>query len=112
MSKLNYDLELSKKLYNHYIENEIGYNDVCKRCKSYNESKGRIIKNGPVPIFHIGDLFKESEIRILFLGTVASGWEGEIPNMFAENKKKRKENIETTIETIENRILQLFLEGK
>jgi len=112
MKKLNYDLELSKKLYNHYIDNEIGYSDVCKRCKSYNESRGRILKNGPIPIFHIGDLFKNSEIRILFLGTVAYGWEGEIPNMFVDNKVKRSENIETTIETIENRILQLFHERK
>jgi len=109
MKKLNYDLELSKELYAHYIDNEIGYNEICKRCKSYSESKGRILKNGPIPIFHIGDMYKESKVRLLFLGTVAYGWEG-LHNMFVENKDIRTKNLEETIYAIEDWVLHLFQE--
>ena len=110
--KLNYDLELSKELYSHYINNEIGYSSECKKCKAYNEKHGRILKNGPIPVFHIGDQYKESKIRVLFLGTVAYGWEGEIPNIFIEDKETRKNNVESTIDYIESRISDLFNERK
>ncbi|MDP2237469.1 MAG: hypothetical protein Q8J88_13640 [Bacteroidales bacterium] len=108
MEKVFYDLELSKKLYAHYIENEIGYSSVCQRCKSYSASKGRILKNGPIPVFHIGDQFSESPVRILFLGTVAYGWENEIPNVFIEDKDVRNNFLESTIDYIENRIQYIF----
>lgn len=109
MKKLNYDLELSKELYAHYIDNEIGYNEICKTCKSYNEAKGRILKNGPIPVFHIGDMYKESKVRLLFLGTVAYGW-GGLHNMFVENKDIRTKNLEDTIGAVEDRVHQLFQE--
>lgn len=104
MEKRNYDLELSKKLYAHYIDNEIGYSETCKNCKTYNAQSGRILKNGPIPVFHIGDKYKETNKRVLFLGTVAYGWENEIPNIFIEDKTVRLNKLEDTIFYIENRI--------
>lgn len=112
MENRTYDLELSKKLYKHYIENEIGYNKTCQYCKTYNEQRGRVLKNGPIPVFHIGDLFSQTEIRLLILGTVAYGWENELPNLFVEDKDVRNKHLESTIEYIENRISQLFEERK
>ncbi len=109
MEKLYYDLELSRKLYAHYIDNEIGYNEICKRCKSFSGSKGHVLKNGPIPIFHIGDMYNESKIRLLFLGTVAYGW-NDLHNMYAESKDIRANNLENTIGSIENWILHLFQE--
>jgi hypothetical protein len=85
---------------------------VCKECKAYNEKRGRVLKNGPIPIFHIGDQYQKSEIRVLFLGTVAYGWDEKEPYIFIEDKVTRENNVEKTIEDIESRISVLFSERK
>ncbi len=109
MKEKNYDLELSVKVYDYYINNEIGHNELCKKCKSLSEKKGDFLINGPIPIFHIGKEYQKSETKLLFLGTVAYGWEGELnDNFFKADKQARQKNKSEIIDLVETRIEELF----
>lgn len=108
MLENNYDLKLSVKIYDYYINNEIGHNELCKKCKNLSETKGKSLINGPIPIFHIGKEYHKSKTKLLFLGTVAYGWEGLNDRFFKANKKARQKNKSDTIETVETDIEGLF----
>ena len=108
MKENYYDLELSKKVYDHYIENEIGYNKTCTNCKNHALKYGRNLVNGPIPLFHLGANYEKSSIRILFLGIVAYGWNDKIRDtFFIGDKELRKNNLFETIDTIEKRVEEL-----
>ena len=109
MKEKNYDLELSVKVYDYYINNEIGHNELCKKCKNLSETKGHLLINGPIPIFHIGKEYQKSKTKLLFLGTVAYGWEGELNDRFFKaDKQARQKNKSETIDVVETRIEELF----
>jgi len=109
MKEKNYDLELSIKVYDYYINNEMGNNDVCKACRNLSEKKGHTLVNGPIPIFHIGKEYKKSKTKLLFLGTVAYGWKGELNDMFFKADKNTRQNKKLdTIDKVEERIEDLF----
>ncbi len=105
----NYDLKLSQKIYDYYIESNMGFNETCKACKSFAKSKGHTLTDGPVPIFHVGSQFSSSPTRIMYVGMVAYGWTGDIGDWFmVDNKKVRTRNKQKTIEHVEWRIDELF----
>jgi len=113
MTEKNYDLELSSKVYDYYINNEVGHNDSCKKCKAFSEQKGHPLHNGPIPIFHIGKEYQNSKVKLLFLGTVAYGWEGELNDLFFTANKQARENKKLEIiDIVERRIEELFFARK
>ncbi len=108
---MNYDLELSKEVFTHYINNEIGQNKTCKACRAYALQRGRNVSNGPIPMFHIGSEYAGAQKKVLILGTVAYGWKEELTSSFFDaNKQTRQENLGDTITVIEERIDILYHE--
>jgi hypothetical protein len=104
----NYDLALSEKIYDYYIESNMGFNETCMACKSHSKKRNHPLNYGPVPLFHIGNEFAKSEVRLLFVGTVAYGW-SEIKDLFwIDDKITRINNKRETIEWVENRVDELF----
>ena len=113
MEEKNYDLELSVKVYDYYINNEIGHNELCEKCKNLSESKGHLLINGPIPIFHIGKDFQKSKTKLLFLGTVAYGWEEELNDKFFKaDKQSRQKNKLEIIDVVETGIEEWFFGRK
>jgi len=109
MQKLNNDAVISNALLDHYIDNNVGYSEICKSCRLHAAKKISNFENGPVPFFHVGENFKNQKIRPLFLGIVAYGWEGELGSIFFNASKEiRLKNKSNVIYAIEDRIDDLF----
>lgn len=109
MNVLNYDIETSNEIIDYYINNNVGYSEICLQCRAYAKKKGTNIKNGPMPFFHIGKNFNDGNIRPLFIGIVAYGWEGELGNTFFNSTQdERRNNKQHVIHSIEDRIDDLF----
>lgn len=102
----NFDKEVLDKIYQMYIDEKFGYNEICLQCKSKVD-----FENGPVPIFHVGEKYRSSDKRIVFIGLVAYGWNGTMPDqdkiwdeIFANNQAR----IDKTQSDIENRVSELY----
>lgn len=98
----NFDKEVLDKIYQMYIDEKFGYNEICMQCK-----KKVDLENGPVPIFHVGEKYRGSEKRIVFIGMVAYGW-NSISEIFDHNQI----GIDKTQSYIENRIRELYFGEK
>ena len=72
--------ELINNIYDMYVQNGFGTNDICLKCRKLAKSKGKELINGPVPLFHVGKDFKHNNVRLLIVGMVAYGWSDIIPN--------------------------------
>ncbi len=109
--KINYDHELLDKVYDMYRKERIGYNKICEQCRNIAENKGKKLKNGPVPIYHIGKDYRKNNIRLLVIGTVADGWNDKISD-FAKswNDVFVGNNINWMQDVIESRVKELFFE--
>ncbi len=113
MEEKNYDLGLSLKVYDYYINSEIGHAKLCKKCKNLSETKGHSSINGPIPIFHIGKEYQKSKIKLLFLGSVAYGWDEVLNNRFFKaDKQTRLKNKSEIIDIVEKGIEKLFFADK
>jgi len=102
----NFDKEILDKIYQMYIDVKIGYNKICVQCKN-----GIEFKNGPIPIFHIGNKYRSNRKRIVFIGLVAFGWNDIIINQdktWKEIFNNNKVTIDKTQLDIENRIRKLY----
>ncbi len=109
MEQLNFNAEIADEILNYYIENKIGQSEKCLECRVFASKKGQPIENGPIPFFHIGKDFNNSEKRVLFLGIVAYGWEGELMNTFFNvDPQVRFKNKELVTSLIEDRVDDLF----
>jgi hypothetical protein len=73
-----------------YQDTLMGKNEICQKCKSTSESKGRPLINGPLPIYHVGKNFDKIEKRLLLVGALAYGWDKEIKE--AESLKSSEED--------------------
>lgn len=109
MNNLNCDTKTFGEIIDFYIKNNVGHSEVCLKCRAYAKSKGTYLVNGPIPAFHVGKNFNQGELRPLFIGIVAYGWEGELSNTFFNcNQDERQVNKQLVIQSIEERIDDLF----
>lgn len=101
---INYNQDLTDKVFQMYIENGIGKNKICALCKNHAARKRKNLTHGPVPIFHIGKDYPDSKKKILFVGKVAYGW-NEINSIWDETPELVKTKIPNIVE---DRIKDLF----
>lgn len=107
----NFDKQVVDKIYQMYIDNKFGYNETCMQCKNKFD-----FENGPIPIFHVGEKYRSNEKRLAFIGLVAYGWNGTMPDqdkIWSEIFDYNQDRIDKTQLDIENRIRELyFLENE
>ena len=86
-----------------YISEKVGIGGACGNCKQQSEEKGN--KHiGPVPLYHIGNKFEKDTLKILFIGSVAYGWDEILGNrLLSENAQS-----EQIMEDVEKRFLEII----
>jgi hypothetical protein len=85
-----------------YISEKVGFGEVCKSCKKLSEDSNEHI--GPVPIYHIGNAYENDALKILFIGSVAYGWDDILENRFLSEP----EQSEQIMEDIERRFYEII----
>ena len=108
---MNFNKELSDKIYQMYYAEKIGNNSMCKICKKNAVAKGKELNNGPVPIFHVGKDFDNSNKKLLLIGRVAYGWSGELNHLWKKTFEENDKYLYDIQSVVENRSKELFYEG-
>jgi hypothetical protein len=73
--------QLLNQIYDMYAVIRLGCSDVCRECAalSFWKKSGVDARIGPVPIYHVGDNYAQTEKKIVFVGSVGYGWKNLIP---------------------------------
>ncbi len=107
---MNYDPQLLDNIYDMYITSQIGFNDICNKCREHSNKKNFPLKFGPVPIFHVGKDYGKQEKKLLFIGKVAYGWgEYGLYERWGSAITGDQESKEYLKNTIEERVKELFI---
>jgi hypothetical protein len=104
-------MNLTDLVYSQYISKQIGKNNNCIECRiCFEKLNKRKLKNGPVPIYHIGNRFDQLDKRVLFLGLVAYGWADIYQDfkMWDDIFNKNEQAIKETQEKMSIRIRDLY----
>ena len=97
---MNFNKQLSDEIFKMYLNEKIGFNDICKECKNAAKNANKELRFGPVPVFHIGKDYGENEKKLLIVGTVAYGW-GELNGFWEKafnDDIRAKEKIQSIVE--------------
>ncbi len=112
---MSFNNVLLGKVYQMYIDERFGYNPICQDCKECAENNSKSLRNGPIPLFHVGKDFENAELRLMIVGKVAIGWGDIIPyfdltwDKIFSGDLEEAENVQ---EVLSSRIWKLFNDNK
>lgn len=109
---MNYDKKIVDKIYEMYYQEKIGHNSICLSCRSVAKVKHKELKQGPVPIFHVGKNYSDSDVKLVLIGRVAYGWNDIVKDMWEQTFINNNNQIDAIKEAVERRVEELFFRPK
>ena len=94
---------LAEQMCELYVSRNVGTGGVCATCKEESRKAGNE-HIGPVPIYHIGEHYHEDPYRLVFVGSVAYGWD----EILGDRRLSDPEQCPKIMEDVEERFREIF----